>query len=157
MALTNTERSRRRRRHIRGDHSLCDDPEQCKELEPLAPMTESRGDKLYRLLSPNLGPETIVVLEEAARLVDRLDRLDDILTGNRAEWMRFIENENGEVTVKLNNVVDSARLHAGTLAGLMREVRAAKASSNAPSGPTATGGISGLADELAPRRKAAET
>lgn len=154
MALSNTERSRRFRRHRQGDHSLCDNPERCAELGTPAPADESRGERLYRELSAGLGPETLVLLDEAARMTDRLDKMEDILTGNRHEWMRFRTEEDGDIVVKITGVVTEARQHATALKAIMQEIRAAKAAAEKDKPDDGEEGVAGLFDddELAPRR-----
>lgn len=151
MALTDAERMRRYRRHKKDDHSLCD-PATCNYA--VAPLNETRGDQLYRELSPGLGPETLILLEEAARLADRLDRMEDILTGNRHEWMRFRTEQNGDITVKITGVVTEARQYATALKAIMSEIRAAKGSANNGKPRNDGKGVAGLFgnDELAPRR-----
>lgn len=157
---TPAERQKRYRRHVKGDHSLCDPHRECAaatrpgvaaDAEFDRPR-ETRGEKLVRELRTGLGPELLVLLEEAGRITDRLDRLDAILTGSRKEWMRFRTNEDGVVTVYLNTALAEARQQATALRGLMVEIGKVKAVKPAASGGEPRG-LSGVTDELAPRRK----
>lgn len=89
-----------------------------------------------------------MVLEEACRIVDRLDRLDGILSGDPGEWMRFRVSEDGtEVTVSIDKALAEARQQQVALKQLAAELRASGGAAK-----PATGG--GILDQLAARRKA---
>ena len=107
---TAAARQRRSRAHRRGDHSICL-PERCKHaaaadvgeaakdsappptpapsedftaVEQLGP----RGRRLWADMSGlQLGPAHRVLLQEACRTADRLDRLDRMLD-NRDDWIQ---------------------------------------------------------------------
>lgn len=149
---TNAERQRRYRRHKAGDHSECL-PENCNA----AVTVESRGTKLLRELNAeSLPPAQRILAEEAARIADRLDRLDAILEGNRREWLHFRTKEDGDVTVIVNSVLSEARQQASTLKAIVAELRAASASKpgGVPAGQGSKAGssVTSLTERIAKRR-----
>jgi hypothetical protein len=90
-----------------------------------------------------------VLLEEACRLADRLDRLDDFLTGRGDVWLRFhARNEDGSVVrVVVDRALSEARQQADTLRGIVADLvkrQGAKASEE----PEASG-----FDEITRRRE----
>jgi putative sterol carrier protein len=126
------------------------------------PTATTRGNKLISDLKDGLGPETLVLLEEAARIADRLDRLDAILIGKQRQWMHFRTREDGTVNVVLTGALAEARQQAAVLAGLMRDIRTAKAAGKSGSQletPKGAGllGSNNNDDELAPRRRGKAT
>ena len=133
---TSAERQRRSRAHHKGDHSLCDSSRGCDvTAEPVAPATRApklgtRGRRLWRDLdADNLPPAQRTVAEEACRLADRLDKLDDILRGDETVWMRFHSlNEDGSIVkVVLNTALAEARQQQVALKQLVAELRQSKA------------------------------
>jgi len=157
MALSNAERQRRYRQHKAGDHSLCN-PENCEAAAPVRPAApaapaETRGERLIRDLRAGLGPEHVVLLEEAGRIADRLDRLDAILKNERREWMHFRTRDDGDVRVIVTGVLSEAREQATALRGLIVEIAKARSAKPADKPEGKPRGLAGLADELAPRRK----
>jgi putative sterol carrier protein len=126
------------------------------------PTATTRGNKLISDLKDGLGPETLVLLEEAARIADRLDRLDAILIGKQRQWMHFRTREDGAVNVVLTGALAEARQQAAVLAGLMRDIRTAKSAGKSgsqletPKGAGLLGGNNND-DELAPRRRGKAT
>ena len=88
---TAAERQRRYRAHKRGDHSLCDPNRGCNGVTPVtggsagsgpaAPTgLGARGHRLWAALAESIpGPAHLVLVEEACRIADRLDRLDRAL------------------------------------------------------------------------------
>lgn len=166
MASTPAERQRRSRAHKVGDHSLCD-PARCEAVTvardvtpvvtraPSRPRTSSpsprfgsRGERLWQELSPGRGPAEIVLIEEACRLADRLDRLDAVLAGDQMTWMELRGTEDGPTVIVVDAVLSQARMHATTLRGIVTELRQ---SAGANAGAPASQGASFL-DQLAARR-----
>lgn len=169
MGATDAERARRYRRHRAGDHSLCL-PGRCDALEastgavtapndvtvvtntgeerdvtPYGP----RGQQLWGELTAGQTPDPArrVLIEEACRLADRLDKLDALLTGSSDAWLRFQVDESGtEVTVLIDKPLAEARQQQMTLRAIVAELRQGKV--EAPS----QGG--GILDQLAARRAA---
>lgn len=154
-ALTPAERQRRSRAHKKGDHSLCD-PEKCADVtavvtpdpEPVVtePVTDprlyqlgARGRRLYSdtlAEHPNLSPQARVVLEEAARTADRLERLDGLLRGTADEFasVRFTE---GRTELVVDRTLGEARAQQASLARLLSELRHTLAPGEAAPGPSA--------------------
>jgi hypothetical protein len=123
--------------------------------DAILPPVVTRGAQLVEDLREGLGPETLVLLEEAGRITDRLDRLDDILTGGRRQWMHFRTREDETVTVVITGALSEARQQAATLQVLMREVRTAKAAASGGTNDANAkrgGSLFDDDDELAPRR-----
>lgn len=153
MGHTDAERQRRRRAHVKGDHSLCD-PSRCDGRETPARVTPERlgrrGTALWNDLDgTSLPPAGRVLLEEACRLADRLDKLDDFLRGKEDAWLRFHRSVDDDqvVTVIVDKALSEARQQQVTLARLMAELRPLiKAEAPTP-------GVSVL-DQLAARRAA---
>lgn len=95
----------------------------------------------------DVGPAQSVLLEEACRIADRLDKLDTILRGDADAWMRFRVDESGtEVTVTLDKVLAEARQQAVALKTIVTELR--QSAGKAESEREASG-----SDELARRRE----
>lgn len=104
-----------------------------------------------------LGPAHRVLLEEACRIADRLDRLDALIDG-REEWLRLGVSDDGtEVRVTVDNLLSETRQQASALRGLVAELRAATAKPGvrqATSGQRGGkgGGLSDLTARIAARR-----
>lgn len=160
------DRQRRYRRHLRGDHTLCDPDRRCDARDPEPPATPQqradgrgpRGQQLWDdMAGAELGPAHRVLLEEACRIADRLDRLDAILDG-RDDWLRLRVAEGGEdVRISVDGVLSEARQHASTLRGLVSELRAAQPKTPAKTPPIdqPKGGLGDLNAKLAARRRSA--
>lgn len=176
MAQSAAEKQRRYRRHKAGDHSLCI-PGNCPAVTP--DVTDDVTDDAGNEPAPDLGrsgawlwremtrdgfppPMQRLLLLEACRIADRLDRLDEQLQGE--PWLRFLADEEGaEITVTIDKPLSEARQQAGALKALVAEYR--QASSAKPSTPKrSSGGAStkgkgggGLADitALIDQRRAA--
>jgi hypothetical protein len=171
MGGTDAERQRRHRAHKRGDHSLCS-PQRCRPeavTAPVTPVTPSgqglppaprlraRGRWLWRELveNGNPGPAERVLIAEACRLADRLDRLDAISNGKDRAWLQIADDlsaladSDGRVEIVVDKVLGEARQQQTTLKQILGELR--QASSGAA--PAAQPGGSFL-DQLAARRKA---
>ena len=203
MALTSTERARRSRRHAAGDHSLCDPARGCRpaaaadvdgDVDELvghpardelvdAADDRTRGQRLHaRLVEPaDVGAGERVLAEEAGRLADRLDKLEQLLQRRGDAWARFeresAADDDGRVVtvvVRIDAALAEARQHALALKAVLAELRTAAAGrarpprgypertavgppSGPPSGPdpaapTRPAGISDIRAQLAHRR-----
>ena len=154
---TSTERSRRLRLHRRDDHSLClptscaratgamtpATPVAAPDATPVAPPgLGRRGKRLWREVTAGaeLGPTDLVLLEEACRTTDRLDRLDAFLRGDSDRWIDFRENEaTGAVVVVIDKALSEARQQQLALKGVVAELRTSQAAAGGqPSRPGAT-------------------
>jgi hypothetical protein len=169
MALSAADRKRRSRAHNAGEHALCD-PARCPDAAggsvtsavtyaaavtpdapaaamPRPPQLGARGRRLWREVCAEgtMRPTELVLLEEACRLADRLDRLDRILRGDDAEWMRVRPVDDGQVyVVVLDKALAEARQQAATVKQILAELRASRAATPvrgraAPAGPPAPG------------------
>lgn len=179
MALTASERQRRSRAHKRGDHTLCD-PDHCDAVtcdvtgvtqsvvtDPILAELGSRGRRLYEQVieeHEQLGPRQRIVLEEAARVSDRLNTLDRVLRGDVDVWLHIQVPDFGPAVLVVDKVLAEARQQQMALARLMTELRqsltatpaAAKpAASEASAQPSGGGKIADLTSRIAERRNAA--
>lgn len=166
MALTSTERSKRRRAHLADDHTLCD-PASCNAVSPPLPEpTLSRGEQLTADLEAErvLSPAERTLAQEAGRLADRLDRLDRYLSDR--EWLQFevapySTEKTVTVVVKLDRVMAEARQQQDTFRGMVGELRQSSSAGKkaeisqgrSGSAPTPTApGLGNLTARIAARR-----
>jgi hypothetical protein len=153
------------------DRRLCRDCRRAPKpaAEPAEPVPEppawlpaesglgERGRRLYRDFTasgPPLGPGERVLLEEACRIADRCDQLDDFLRGHGDVWLRFASrNDDGSVVeVVVDKALSEARQQAGTLKALVAQVAAMRGKQEAPAAKEAN-----PLDELARRRSERRT
>lgn len=131
MTSTNAERQRRYRLHKAGDHSECSPDRACRAKgEPAeTPVTGSGygpgGDRLWRELGgERLDGGTRVLAIEACRMVDRLDRLHEMLAVPTHEWMFVVKDpQSGSLVLLIDKVVAEARLMATALKAILAELR----------------------------------
>ena len=139
MGLTAAERQRRSRAHKADDHALCD-PKRCPDA-PGATVTDdvtpavtrdsgaprwfrAGGRQLWDELSgDSLSGARRVLLEQACRIVDRLDRLDAILNGRDRAWLTLETGDDGEITVIVDKVLAESRQQSTALKQLFAELR----------------------------------
>lgn len=136
MAESAALRSRRRDRHKRGDHSLCPPERRCEaqqHAETVAAVADlaalpdggygPRGAAfLAACRDAGIGPLHEPLAQEAARMLDRLDRLHAALE-RKGEWFRYeIDDEGTTVVVQVDNVLGEARQQAATLKALVNEI-----------------------------------
>jgi hypothetical protein len=120
------------------------------------PGLDERGAQLWSDLRKRgeFGPTERVLIEEACRIVDRLEKLDRLLTGDAESWIDLISKRGDPelAEVVINAPLAEARQQALALKQIFTELRQlgvlAAADPNAK--PKAEGGD----DELAARRKA---
>lgn len=172
---TAAERQRRYRQHLKGDHALCDPERGCEVAAPpptaavvestaspvIVPRTDRgpRGQQLWDDLSGSLPPAPKLMLDEACRIADRLDRLDLMLT-DRSEWLAVITSDAGDVRLVIDGLLAETRQQATALRGLLAEVvKAAPKAQGRPAGASSTPGqpkgaanVSSLAARAARRR-----
>ncbi|GAB4582612.1 hypothetical protein [Nocardia sp. IFM 10818] len=110
-----------------------------------------RGAALWAALMAPSGQDAAraVLAGEAARLADRLDHFDRLLSGDPECWMRLRTRDTDTAAVL---VVDSAAGEARQTANTLRQLIAQLTDASAP---TAAGGS--LEDELARRRVGRDT
>jgi hypothetical protein len=85
-----------------------------------------RGRALWREMGgATLDTARRVLLEEACRLSDRLDRLDALLCGDEGTWMslRARDDDGSIVEVVVDKALSEARQQASTLKTLLAELR----------------------------------
>lgn len=162
------ERARRAYRHKRGDHSLCDPARRCELIEQTETREAvasaqarshdrygSRGAAVRQSMAEvELGPLHQLLVDEACRIADRLDRLDAALE-NKGTWLRHETTDGGDIVITVDGVLAEARQQATALRGLVAEVRAVLPKPTAkPGARSKPQGGAGLADliDLAARR-----
>jgi hypothetical protein len=167
MVDSAAERARRARRHKKGDHSLCDPERRCEAMAAAAardaaarPVSTDdcwygpRGKQLRDALADaELGPAHKVLVDEAARMADRLDRLDSALN-DKGTWLRFETADGGEIVVTVDNVLAEARQQATALKGIVAELRAAMPRAEKSKPAAKAGGLGDLSARIAARRNA---
>lgn len=81
-----------------------------------------RGQRLWDAYAEQVdGERGLVLLEEAARIADRLDRLDALLTGDDEVWARLVHDLR---TDSYELRIDSALIEARQQASVLRQVLA---------------------------------
>jgi hypothetical protein len=162
------ERSRRAYRHKRGDHTLCDPSRRCGLIEQAETLeavasTQALPDGGYgprgaevreAMADAELGPLHRLLVDEACRMADRLDRLDAALQ-DKGTWLRYETADGGEVVITIDGVLAEARQQASALRGVIAEIRAALPKPEAKPSPTKQpkeGGLSDLTARIAARR-----
>lgn len=157
MADTPAQRQKRYRLHSKGDHSLCV-LGRCPDVTP--PVTRNTGPDLHEQGDHNLGragrvlwsemnsgallgPMQRVLLLEACRMTDRLDKLDAVLAGEVQTWLTLELREDEEdefertFVVVINSAVAEARQTAVALKSVMSEIRMAGRTGGAAQTPPA--------------------
>lgn len=146
---TPAERQRRSRAHRKGDHSLCDVTRCDGSL--VTPVTRpelgKRGRRLWAELTTGTStPAQLVLIEEACRIADRLDRLDAQLRGDEDAWLKFVVNDDGsEVTVVIDRALSEARQQAVALKQLFAELRQSTPLAAPAQRPTASTAVAEVA------------
>lgn len=146
MALSATARKQRSRAHRRGEHDLCD-PGRCPDVtDPVTAVTDHGDDTVVtaQVTLPPLGvtgaqlwaelttadsgspphPAERAVRVELCRAVDHAEVLAALLRGDVHTWTRVERDPDGELTLRVDDVLTKARAHAGLIRGLAAELRA---------------------------------
>lgn len=182
MAESRSLINKRYRRHTAGDHGLCV-PGRCPAVTPSEAPSETESETAQSGLEPptldlsglalwrevtaegKLPPLQRVLLLEACRMADRLDKLDGQLLGVDREWLKIEFDERGDtdtVFLVIDKALAEARLQATALKQIVAEIRQAQAGAGsgkkpaggpAPVGKNAGGGGGSISD-LAARRTA---
>lgn len=97
-------------------------------------------------------PSVAVLVNEACRIIDRLDQIDAIITG-KAEWIELMhfrtkQGDDSEVTVTIDGVLAEARQQAAALNTLFTKLGVGKAD------VSSKGATVDPLDEIAARRAA---
>lgn len=92
-------------------------PTRRRKAEPV-----TRGRRLWRSLAERVdGERGLVLLEEACRIADRLDKLDALLKGDADVWCRLVHDTRSE-DYELR--IDSALIEARQQANVLRQLLA---------------------------------
>lgn len=106
-----------------------------------------RGMALWQDVSgggPVEGPRA-VLLAEACRIADRLERLDRMLRGDVDTWMSFeLDEGSGEMVLRISGALSESRQQVNVLRQVLAQVMS--------EAPDSTGEVS-LSDELERRRR----
>lgn len=164
MADSDALRARRARLHRKGDHTLCV-PGRCRELAPPTPATAAvsavepaeraygpRGQKLWdEMAGTALGPTHRLLLEEACRIADRLDHLDQLIGQGHIALM----TEARQQTTALRGIVAELRSGAPKAKAPKTAAAAAAAASGAGAPPKEGSGLGDLAANVVALRRPA--
>lgn len=90
---------------------------------------ETAGQRLISALSKDEDPYALTVLiVEAARIADRLEKLDDLLSGEQTLWARLHWSDRKKVyEVYIDNALSEARQQATVLKHLLAEIHRQRA------------------------------
>lgn len=89
---------------------------------------ESPGTRLIEALSRPDDPFSIeVLIIEAARVADRLEKLDDLLSGEAETWARVLSRRDDVVELTVDGAMVEARQQATVLRQLLAEIRRIRA------------------------------
>jgi hypothetical protein len=93
-----------------------------RKRAPRAPKPTA-GARLLEALSRPGEPYSIgCMVEESARIADRLERLDALLSGEKSAWMQVKLGRDGTAEIKVDNALQEARSQATALRGLLAEI-----------------------------------
>lgn len=107
----------------------------------------SRGETLWRdMRGESLGPAEQVLLEEACRIADRLDKLDKALQGRAVNWLKLVADSEDptRLIVVIDRPLGEARQHALALKQLLADLRAAGVSGKTAPRKDETKGAAGV-------------
>ncbi|MFE3081786.1 hypothetical protein [Nocardia tengchongensis] len=86
--------------------------------------TESAGTRLVEALSRPSDPFSLeVLIIEAGRVADRLEKLDDLLSGGAETWARVLSRRGDVVELNIDGGMVEARQQATVLRQLLAEIR----------------------------------
>lgn len=137
MSDTSAERMRRYRAHRKGDHALCRGeactltegvtPSDVTPRDPkMPPRLLARGQRVWDGLggAGEVGMDERILIEEAARLADRLEKLDQHLSDGRSWFsLRRLDEDGTIVTVRIDNALGEARQNIQALNGVLAAIR----------------------------------
>lgn len=90
--------------------------------------TPTAGDRLVEDLSREGDPYSITVMvTEAGRIADRLDKLAALLSGEKSAWLSLKLGRDKQIEVKVESALQEARAQATTLRGLLYEIHRERA------------------------------
>lgn len=89
----------------------------------------ARGKALWTELSDGrtFDPATAVLVAEACRIVDRLEKLDGILRSRRTEWVKLAEQVEGQdVSIVMDGALSESRQQALALRTILAQLGVGK-------------------------------
>jgi hypothetical protein len=93
-----------------------------------AGVREGAGARLLVDLSRETDPRGVTLLiHEAARVADRLERLDRVITGQDKDWLRVYVSDGGEVVMKVDGAIAEERQQSSLYARLLAEIHRQRA------------------------------
>lgn len=105
--------------------------------------TPTAGNRLVAdLAHDDDGYRITVMIVEAGRIADRLEKLDALLSGERESWLSLRLGRDKQLEVKVDNALGEARHQATTLRGLLAEIHRQRA--GIPMGPDDEDIVDGL-------------
>ncbi|ORM18332.1 hypothetical protein [Prescottella equi] len=87
------------------------------------------GRRLYDALHDDTDPYSLTVLVvEAARIKDRLDKFNELLRGDADSWARLVDARGDDrvVEIRIDSVMQESRQQAGVLRQILGEIRRQK-------------------------------
>ena len=99
-----------------------------RKRSPAKAKTPTAGDRLLADLSREDDPYRLTVMViEAARIADRLEKLAALLAGERSVWLSLRDGRDGRLDVKVDNALQESRAQATCLRGLLYEIHRQRA------------------------------
>ena len=99
------------------------------ESPPNPHKLEPRGLELFGELTGAKTPSRaeLIIIVEACRLADRLERLNDLIIGDEDAWFRIKlpRTDEGVVELLINDPMKEARMHAAALPALLAKLEPA--------------------------------
>lgn len=97
------------------------------------PRRKTAGQRLIAdLARPDDRFALTVMIVEAARIADRLEKLDQLLSGQQKMWAQLRENREGDIYIQVDNALSEARQQATVLRHLIGEVQRQRAQNPGP-------------------------
>lgn len=93
------------------------------------------------LTQPNDPYSITIMVTEAGRVADRLEKLDALLTGKRSAWMHVRVSRDQVLEVRVDNALGEARQQTAVLVRLLHQIHRQRA--NIP-GPDPDDDLAGL-------------
>jgi hypothetical protein len=98
-----------------------------RKRAPRAPKPTA-GQRLLEALSRPGEPYAVgVMVDEAARIADRLEKLDALLSGQKSAWLSLRNGRDGAIEVKVDAALQESRAQATCLRGLLYEIHRQRA------------------------------
>jgi hypothetical protein len=92
------------------------------------PKPPTAGERLLADLSrPGESYDIGVMVTEAVRVTDRLEKLDKVLSGEKSSWLSLKLGRDGQIEVKVDSALQEARAQATVLRGLLYEIHRQRA------------------------------